>query len=68
MQGQDALDATVFDVVKDVPINVGIRIADAIGRRLSEFETTTIRELDADQLTKVCELAHVSADVVLGLA
>lgn len=63
----DALDRTLLDVMKDVPINRAKAAADALGLRLQELETTIVRDLDAYQLIDLCKASGIRADTVLGL-
>lgn len=63
----DALDRTLLDVMKDVPINRAKAAADALGLRLQELETTTVRDLDVLQIADLCRACKIRADAVLGL-
>ena len=63
----DALDRTLLDVMKDVPISRAKAAADALGLRLQELETTIVRDLDAYQLIDLCKASGIRADTVLGL-
>ena len=63
----DALDRTLFEIMADLPISTSVKVADAIGTKVSALKTTTVRDLDAYQLIDLCKASGISADELLGL-